>query len=132
MRSTRRVSTRITSPDKDSSTVSVPHQFPAIPAAKQPGMVDDFDLSRFVEVRRRPILHFHDRLRAPALTPRHPPRNLKISESPRDFGTVRRAPARPRLRAPRPPLCSGRPAAAAPSKHPSGRPARAMRCPACG
>jgi len=53
--------------------VSVPHQFPAITGAKQPGMVDDFDVSRFVEVRRRPILHFHDRLRAPALTPRHPP-----------------------------------------------------------
>jgi len=40
---------RITSPDKDSSTVSVPHQFPAITGAKQPGMVDDFDVSRFVE-----------------------------------------------------------------------------------
>ena len=59
MRSTRRVSTRITSPDEDSSTVSVPHQFPAVPGAKQPGMVDEFDVSRFVEVRRRPTMHLY-------------------------------------------------------------------------
>ena len=82
MRSTRRVLTRITSPDKDSSALSVPHQFFALPGAKQPGMVDDFDFSPFVAVRRRPILHFHDRLRAPALTPRHPPAIYKYQNRP--------------------------------------------------
>jgi len=41
--------------------------------AKQAGIVVYFDFSHFVAVRRRPFQHFHDRLRAPALTPRHPP-----------------------------------------------------------
>jgi len=32
--------------------VSVPHQFSALPGAKQPGMVDDFDFSPFVAATR--------------------------------------------------------------------------------
>ena len=64
---------RSAAPDEHSTAVSLPRQPLAMSGAKQAGIVVYFDFSHFVAVRRRPFQHFHDRLRAPALTPRHPP-----------------------------------------------------------